>query len=330
MKWTRLAGGIGAAALAVGVMGWQVRDFTRQRGALRESVEELEAAASGYRVTAEAESTLRQREQSLIKSTLGPNPEVVDARLRAGLNQILSVCGVVEPVVVARSATGVRHPATKAQEFASVKGAELTSFATVTATAQGRGTYEQVLAAVATVASQPWAHRLEQVAIKPVGKERTAFEMEVVVTTVFVPGRGPDATEQGEADPAFVWVGLDDAEQTRLARLSRGNLFTDPPAPVVATPEPKPTPPKPADSQPVGPAYDQWRITALVQGREGLELWLQRIGSGERRTIRSGETILDARFEGTRAGDAALMRIGGTVFEVALGRTLADRVPVSQ
>lgn len=331
MKWSRLVGGIGAAGVVAAVMAWQGARFVREQEALRAEVGKLESAAAGFKVTPEMESDLRARERALIGSTLGPRPEVVDARLRAGLNQILSACGVVEPVVSARSAAAVRHPATKAVELSGLEGAELTSFATVTATAQGRGTYEQVLAAVATVAAQPWAHRVEQVAITPASKDRSMFDMEVVVTTLFVPGQGPQAAgQEAEGDEAVLWVGLDDAAQARLARLTRENPFADPPAAVAVAPEP---PPRPAPAAPVGPAYDQWRITALVQGREGVELWLQRIGSGERRTIRSGETILDARFEGTKAGgagEAALVRIGGKVFEVALGRTLADRVPVPQ
>lgn len=329
MKWSRLVGGIGAAGVVAAVMVWQGTRFVHEREALRTEVGKLEAATTGFKVTPEMESELRARERALIGSTLGPRPEVVDARLRAGLNQILSACGVVEPVVSARSAAAVRHPATKSVELSGLDGAELTSFATVTATAQGRGTYEQVLAAVATVAAQPWSHRVEQVAITPASKDRSTFALEVVVTTLFVPGQGPQAGgDEGAGENAVLWVGLDDAAQARLARLTRENPFTDPPTAVAAAPQAAPAPAPP--SAPVGPAYDQWRITALVQGREGVELWLQRIGSGERRTIRSGETILDARFEGTRAGDAALVRIGGKVFEVALGRTLADRVPVPQ
>lgn len=336
MKWTRLVGGIGGAAVVVALMAWQGVAFVRERDALRAKVQKTQDAAKTFRLTAETEVGLRERERALIASTLGPDSETVDARLRAGLNQILSACGVSKPVVSAHSASPVRHPGAKAIELAGLSGREQISFATVTATAQGRGGYEQVLAAVATMASQTWVHRVEQVAITPASKDRTLFDMEVVVTTLFLPGRAPQA-EAEEGAGGALWVGLDDAAQARLARLSRANPFTEPSVEVAVAPGPV-SAPVAAPTAPVGPGYDQWRITALVEGRQGVELWLQRVGSGERRTIRPGETILDARFEGAKggakggatAGEAALVRIGGTVFEVALGRTLADRVEVSQ
>jgi hypothetical protein len=71
-----------------------------------------------------------------------------------------------------------------------------------------------------------------------------------------------------------------------------------------------------------------WRVSAVVQGRRGPELWLINDKTSETRMLGVGAQVLDAEFI-TGSGESARIRIGQETFEVRLGSTLAERKPVS-
>ena len=133
--------------------------------------------------------------------------------------------------------------------------------------------------------------------------------MTVRLTTLFLPGRESDAIDEHA---------LATARPERFATLVQRNPFRVPPPEAVAV-APEPTPmPQPADER------GAWMITGVVEGPNGVEVWLRHAASGRTRTIEVGTEMLGLTLVDA-SGDRVEFQERDERFVVQVGKNLNDR-----
>ncbi len=278
-----------------------------QLAADRETIRTLEAALGERSRTA---TDLR----AIASSGLGRTEEEVDAALRDRLNMMASAQGLTRVQVETREPKGEASPAGGAGVRGEI-GRRLrrgSDFWIVRGSLAGHGTLDQVLRTLAAIQGQPWVHRVESFAIKPVGKEREQFELRVGVATVMM----PDLLPASFAPPGVVV--LDEGTGRALGRIASKNVFREAP------------PGAPAQAGAAAPSprspYADWKLTGIVEVGVSAEAWLHNTRSNERVTLTPGRSVLDAKLIGA-AGEQAVFEIRGERFEVSNGQTLEERRP---
>ncbi len=300
--------------VAVGAMAW----WTYERNAaaplrqLRAEIASTSAALDDATDTVRAVRTVRDQLRLAADTALGDNAEQVVHALRVALNTIARDAGLTEIAVDSRDIGPVRSPAERSRTFRDAEGREAPDFHLVEGSLRATTTLDVALAVLAQVQSQPWPKQVESVSFSP-REDGKLVELIVRLRTAFLPGlkSSPHPIEAARAE----WTGA-------AAVIASGAIFTpwEPPA-VAAAPAP---PPDPGPSPERKPAWDQWSVTGLVNGREGQELLLVNSKSGERRTLKPGQEWLGLIFEGLR-DDSAMIRAEEGVFALRPGQNLSQR-----
>lgn len=251
--------------------------------------------------------------------TLGSNSETVVHQLRVRLSEIAEGAGLSEVSVGSRALGGVRNPAagtSGASELRSREIRERVDFQGARGTLSGTGTLEGVLTMLARIRQQPVLWRIRTVSLTPT-RDRQRVNVSVEVETIYFPGARSAGRPvvAGELDPGMVRV---------VDKLSAARLFAPMPEPVRVAQErprrPEPTPPP----QPPAPQFDAWMVVGIVEGTSGVQLWVERRGSGERQQLRPDEDHLGIRFVGVSAGRATV-EVDGERYWLSVGDTLANR-----
>lgn len=318
-------GGLGACALGVLIAGWWGwSTFSGKRGALDTDIAWYKEQLTRMENDLAQAGKQKKRLAELAGGGLGLTEGDVSASLRGVLNEIVQDCGLSATSVTTRDAEVMKNPATQgttvATEFNTRGMKERIDFLVMGATVQGTGTLEQALRTLVTIQSQKWAHRVDSVSISPVGagKERgSRVSISLRLTTVFVP--------DGGAQPVAGWERPSAAAMDRVAFVAARNAFREPTQPAVAAvPQAPPVVPK-VEGQP----YAEWRVTGLVKGISGPELWLMNERTRQTVMLGVGQGVMDAVFVGAK-GEQARIKIGEQEYEVALSQTLQDRKVVSR
>ncbi len=319
---------VGGAAGAVLIAAWLSYQslYAAPRDELAGQLEGSRSAVRGLEEKLADRESVAKRLQEFGASTLGKKEDQVVDRFRNGLSRIAETSGLSEiqinsgtPKVLANPVSGL----SKLQSGLRRSLKKTPDFAVINGKLDAVGSWPQVLRAVALLQSQPWIHRLEAFSIESMGKDRDRFKFSVEVATAFA----PDLVGGKDVDPAqaAIPVEMDQVMRTIAAR----NPFKGPApaAPVVAVNTNPIPPPQPVPAPPPLPLYNDWRLTSVVSGRNGVEAWLVNMKTNEGQTLRAGGKLLDVEFvEGQ--GERAVFLIGGEKFELYNGETFASRRPV--
>ncbi|MGQ0627489.1 MAG: hypothetical protein ACT4PL_05235 [Phycisphaerales bacterium] len=314
--------GIGAlGAVGFAAVGWYLlprRELDNDIAAWRTATERFEADALNA-------VAVRKRLQAFAETTLGRTEETVSADVRTALNEMAAAYGLRQTSVANLAPQSVRNPAAVAtSDFKETWKRDLREsedFRGMPATVSGKGSLEQCVSFLAALSAQDWAHRIDSVLLRPNNKDRTGFDLAVGLTTFFMTDLGRTA------ERTRLWNRPTDGESVAWRAIVEKNVFREPPAPAALPPATVTQAPPPPPAQ--GPAYGEWRVTAVVRGGSGPELWLLNTRTSEKKALSVGESVLDACFIGGSAG-VARVTVGEVLFEVALNDTLAQRraVPV--
>lgn len=311
----------GVVVAALGAYAYQ-RVYASERGAIDLEIERYRAGIADREVVVAGIVRERQRLRELAQRTLGSDEETVSASLRRALNEILAECELTDRQVVTRGASGVITPlaGVRVVEFETRDLRGRADFYRIPATISGAGTLEQVVRTIATVESQAWAHRIDSLMIEPVGRDRNRFSLSLSLETGFF---ADPRLRDGDGPPEPLWV---PPAPTRLAAwrpFVEKNVFREPPAPRVVRQEPEQERPRP----PAQPPEDRdWRVTGVVEGVSGAEIWLVNERTREYRVVREGESILGLTLVGVSGESARVEEVeNGRVVEVRLGQTLSER-----
>lgn len=274
-------------------------------------------------------ATERQRMRELGTSSLGRSEEEVAAEARSAVNQIAMRLRLIDPRVATRPATAVASPATaKATDLGAKRGS--VDFYQVPITFTARGEIDEIVRTLATLDAQPWVHRIDRFVLTPSGPKREFVDLTVDMVTLYV----PEAEFAGVRDPnAPKWVEPDAAALERWAVVRSADRFREPaPPPVapVAVQQESPTA-KPAPPGPTGPGYGDYRVSAVVHGSSGWEVWV--VGSGKAGTgskvVKVGEKVLGATLV-EASGERAVFEESGKRFAVGINKSLAERQAMGQ
>lgn len=258
---------------------------------------------------------------------LAASDQTVSHRLRSLVSAIAESAGLTEIVVTHGRPSVPSNPAADRKSEVSKPLRDALSdredFRVVRATLRASGTLEQIAIAAATLAAQPWAHRVETLRVEPANRERTAFDLTLAFATLYT-------TDRAETEPPALRE-PDPARVQPVLEIARRNPFVIPEAPVVPPPPVVEAPP-PTPAPPPPPPFDQWKITGVAERRDGPsagtpELFLRRNDTGETRVIRPGDTVLGLTLDAADAVNA-VFREGDRRVQVPIGRTLADRIPI--
>lgn len=314
--------------VAVGTAGWlgyrsvyaSPRDaLAAQLGSSRSAVQTLEERLADR-------DSVSRRLREFGDSTLGKKEDQVVDRFRNGLSRIAESAGLSEIQINSGSPKALPNPVSGQSKLQSALRRSLRKtpdFASITGSLEAVGSWSQVLRALALLQSQPWIHRVEGFSIEAAGRDRERFKFSVQVATAFA----PDLVGTKDADPvqASIPVDLDQVMRTIASR----NPFKGPaPATTLVATNANPIPPpQPVPAPPPLPLYNDWRLTSVVSGRNGVEAWLVNTRTNEGQTLRAGTKFLEVEFlEG--GGERAVFLIAGERFELYNGETFASRRPV--
>lgn len=271
----------------------------------------------------EDEFQVRERLAAQASGTLGASAEVVEHRFRTGLSAIATAAGLGDVVVTQNRPVPEGNPAARerVRDFTRDQ-LRVPDFYTVAGELRAKGTLEQVTRAIALAQAQPWVARVASFSIRPESEDRQQFELRLLVQTVVL----PDVAKDGDTTPPMIVEPGEEAQRLVVAVAAR-NAFAPPKPEPVRPPRQeqrqadRPPPPPPP------PPYDVWRLNAVVSAGGQVEAWLVNIKSGEWRSLRPGEGVLDAVLV-EAGGEKAVFRIGEQAFQVLLNETLAQRQPV--
>ena len=322
--------GIAVMALVGGYFAWQI-GYVAPRDELLEQLAAESRRADAIEDKLADEFAVVDRMKSAGARTLGGKLDDAIHQFRTGLGRVAEREGLTQIVV------DQGQPQAQTNPLVSVRGLTASNmtalkrdlrrqsdFFAIRGSVRGVGTLEETLRTIAAIRAQPWVHRVEGFAIRPVGKDRQQFSLRLDVATLFAPQFSPPAV--AEATLALPPVDTDVVVRSLAAR----PLFiaAAPPKPEpqpVAEKPPAPTPPRPAPPPP--PPYDEWRLTGIIDGSMGTEVFMVNTRTGERRVVQPGGLVLDAVFI-EAAGERAIFGVGDKRFEVSNGQTLAARRPV--
>jgi hypothetical protein len=333
MKIPRWAVPIGAGVLVL-LVGWMVvqRVYLAPRAIIARDIADTQRRIEALDKTLDATLDARERAKSLASSLLGATPDDVSARFRDGLARVAEQHGLTSVTVDTARPQDAPSPLLTARGVPSTLKRDLRrepDFAIVRGTITGTGTYEQVMAAVATLQSQAWITRVESVTLKPLGRQRETVQLSASVATLLAPALaayGGVTSFEPRMDPT------PEERSTLAMRIAEKNVFRRPnpaPAPPTRTADRPPAQPNP-DPAPRAVAfapYEDWHLRGVFEGSSGTEAILENRKTGARVILPVGGTVLDAVFvEGQ--GERAVFEIGGKRFEVSNGQTLAARRPL--
>lgn len=318
-----VGGGLAVILGLIGYTGYQ-RMYVRPRDNLNERMRSVQSASEAREAATDEIPVLRKRLRELAAGTLGSDEETVAASLRTSLNEIVGHYGLGSPSVSTRRSEPIRNPAAmKATDLGDRTARNRPDFQAMSASLRAVGGLESLLRVLATLEQQPWVHRVDGWTITPVDKSREKFEFTVELTTMYLPE--PDLRAATVGPGLKLWEPVDETQFAMHRGILARAAFRAPPPDAPAPPPVKVAGPPP----PIAPPYEEWKVTGVVKGRGGWELWVRNAKSGQAMTLFPGDRVLDARFlEAT--GETATLEIGGTRFVVALGQSLGDRRPASQ
>lgn len=243
-------------------------------------------------------------------------------RLRTELSSLAAQAGLGEVVISHSEPAPVMSPALGARIESAFKKAFRSGpdFYQVQGRLTGRGTPESISQAIASVQSQPWVQQVQTVKITPLGKQRRNMQLDLGFAVLFSPTASlPEdhTTEILPAEPATL--------QAALALASRPIFRPPDPEPVIqpaaVAQNPKPTPaPIPQDGN--------WRISGIITDPTP-EVWLVNSKDAQQRVLGVGDAILNATVVGVQHDQAQIL-IDDIRYRVLLGRTLADRQPITE
>jgi len=327
LRWS-IIGGSAAVTLGGGWWAWSV--YSGERSLLDAQVARYAGGLEAREVEMLDATALKKEFDRLCAVSLGSTEEEANALMRRALNEMAAFVGLRQGKVSTATAKSVPNPAAKAKlrEFGTRADRERPDFYSISATLTGEGSLEQAVRTVALLDAQDWICRIDGFGMRAFGKEKEGIDLSVSVTAMFFPGR---KATLGAESGGRIWVPIEEARLDPWRTIVSKNIFKEPPpplpppaAPVQPTPIAEVVPPSP----PSAPSLGDWRVSAVVQGRTGPELWLTNEKTSETRMLSAGAQLLDAVFI-TGSGERARIRVGDSVFEVQLGSTLAQRKPAS-
>ena len=263
---------------------------------------------------AKAESR-RRREldadfQKIVNRTLGADLETVDHQLRTRLNRIGEELGISGLTVGTGQARKLQSPARN--EFGRRTQRALRDeidFVELEGWISGEATFEAALRLIHRIDAEPWLKHLDQVRLQP-KDNGDRFGVTVRLTTLFLPKQVPTKP---------VLAAYDASAFDPYLALTRSNLFRVPPQGETSGP---PTPTAVAAT-----SQDQWVLTGVASGPQGLEVWLLNPQTGESRRLAVGETLRDLVLVGA-VGETAEFRRDQQRFTVSVGQRLSQRSPL--
>jgi len=292
------------------------RLYAGERRELRSQIRAERETIASRRDQINERVEVARRRKALVETTLGGDLETVDSEFRRMLNDIALESGLAERAVEVstRSPRGMRSPASRlvSSGFSRLLDSEA-DFFVVPGSLEGVGTLDQVLRTLATVAHQPWAHRIDTFSIKP-RRENKLFDLRVGIATGFI------RNERPRAAPGV--VPLPSGAESRWASILQKDVFHEP-AP--EAPPMKPTEPvREVPKEPPAPSYGDWRQVGVWEGASGVWVVMSNLKTGENKVLYPGESILDVKFlDGD--GERAVFELEGRRFELSNGSTLAQR-----
>lgn len=332
MKLHRTHKLIGAASIVVIVVAWLLYSsiYAKPRDGLLEEIDALNASIEKLQKQVDSRRKSDQELRAIGATTLGSEIDVVDNRLRTGLNRIMEQEGLANVVIDTREPREEDNPLRQTKGVSPAIKKILSSssdFVVVRATVKATGGFGQVTRALAVMQSQPWIHRVDSMSLRPMGRDRDRFELRVDVASLFV----PDLVPKELPDPQI--VAINEEASQYLDAMGSVSVFAWPKGPpktevqVAQTPGTPPPLIEPTPPSAVFPPYEDWALSGVMKGRTGLSIIMVNRKSGESRALFPGDAVLDAVFiDGS--GERAVFEIGGKRFEVSNGDTLASRRPI--
>jgi hypothetical protein len=326
-----LFAGIGVGVALGGT--WEYRTYTQRAEALNKDIEQYRVGLLQRDEKMRDKAKIARDLKKAAETTLGTDEEKVTAALRKALNEVVSHYKLTDASVTSAHAAALKNPVAERgvaelrdRKWRDAKKAP--DFYVLPATINGKGTLDQALRVMATLEAQPWVHKIDSFAIRPIGKERDRVELTVSLGSIYL-------TDAGGVRPGETvnWSPASEAQYAAWQPLASKNVFKEPApvaAPVAAAPAAPavnvaaaPPPPPPP------PAYDQWRVSGITRGVHGPELMVVNLQTKQWLTLVVGGLVLDAKFIDA-VGEAARISIGDKEFEVKTGQVLSERTPVTR
>jgi hypothetical protein len=324
ISWKTMLGAV--LVLILGTAAYKV-GYASPRDARVKKLQAAKSDNASYEAWLARRTQVNKGLESVAATTLGASSDEVEARFRSGLNSIAAACGLANIAVNSTKPEPVFNPGGKTRGLSEtgLKSAlaKQVDFSVMRGDVSGVGSLPQVLRAIAAVKAQPWAHRIESFSIRPEGKERERFSLKLNVATIILPPALAPKTESKDVPV----LALAEGAESAWARFVAKNIFREPP-PAPATPQPA-VAAAPAAPAPARPAFEDWKLTGVVQSRLGIEAFLVNVKTNQHLSLPTGSAVSEAKFvEGE--GERAVFEIGGEKFEISNGQTLEQRRPVTR
>lgn len=320
--------GIGSACVALAAGAWWTlkTQYAGPRDELESQIKSAKQHIGELQSALDDDAIVRKKLREVAKNTLGKKTDVVEHKFLAGLTSLGERGGLSGVIASAGQPKGVASPLTAS----NVKGVPQPlkkslraspDFEVVHGQLKGKGTLEQSLRTLASLQAQPWVHRVDGFSLRPIGKD-DQFELSVSVATMLLSDLASDDENPapiGEVSPA--------AEEMWKPIASK-NVFREP-KPILQPKSDIAVAKAGEDVKPLPrpPAYEDWRLTGILQGRNGVEAFVINIKSGEKLTLQVGGRVLEAVLTGA-SGETAIFEISGKRFEVSNGQVLSARRPL--
>lgn len=343
--------GLGMVVVMLGVGGLTYYTvFYRHKGALTQELATLQDGIVRYQDWLDSRPPVQEKLNGFAGATLGFDAEVVESRLRSGLNRMAASAGLVRddtvvsarpvPTPVPNPAVAQKQPVAEFRRFARDERIAAPDFYVMEAEIRGSGTLEAAVRLLALAQTQPWIWSVRNFTLTPQGNQSVMFDISVGVTTAVLPDLGPqearaEGVERPEVEPPPI-MDPDAKHLLATTAIVRRNVFVPPPPPPKTEPEvrvaeaapstqeqrpePKPGPPP--------PPYHEWRLTGVSGSPgQGALAWMLNVRTGAAVMLSPGEGVLDATLVAADL-ERAVFQIGEARFSLALNETLAERHPV--
>ncbi len=321
----KLVGGA-AALVAIVWIGYGLvgRFYLTPVGKMEDEIARLDGISKALNQQMDNWIPVKRRLEDFGQTLLSREFDQTEHRLRTTLQEIGLKAGLGEVRVSSSPPKAVRTPLAEARLRGRMlrQLADARDFSVIRGSFTGVGSLEQGAVALAYLQAQPWLHRIDRVTIEPRGRDRSAFELDVGFSVIFA----PDLCPKDAAMPVIVEP---DEKAVSIARaIGQRNVFVPPAPPPVPVAAPKPVDPAPIPV-PAGPAYDRWRVTGLIERRQGdetvaVEAWVLNLDTGEARVLEPGDEVLGLVLVWV-SQECGLFEIDGQRVVIHQGQTLADR-----
>ncbi|MCA9285941.1 MAG: hypothetical protein KDA22_12030 [Phycisphaerales bacterium] len=312
---------IATVGASLGAWLWASGRLSVERQAMLEEESKARSLLLTVREQRERRPALDARIDAVVQRTLGGDLTTVDSTLRARLNR-LGETERVKDLIVSTAGNAARESPAKTLFSRAVDQRALRSeidFVELAGVISGEATLNQALRLVSRIEAEPWLKRIDEVRLDA-SRDGNRVRFTVRVTTLFLPGRVAEEPVLGSD-----WTPKRLGEALALLETNPFALPPKPEAPVAVAVS---SDPPPAPTTAPFP-YEEWLVTAIVDGPTGPEVWLRNGRTGATRTLSTGQAIEQARLVAVNAGRAEFA-LGSDRFAVELGRSLGDRVPVGQ